>query len=290
MKKLTILFLIVKVIFLNACSSPKTNNTEITDNKEDAKHDNFVFVKGGTFINTKSNLYGKNAKMSDFYIGKYEITQKEWMEVMGTNPSKFKGDSFPVETVSWYDCVEYCNKRSEKEKLEPYYKIEKTQKDLKNKNTLDDVKWTVIISPQANGYRLPSEAEWEYAAGGGQMSKSFKYSGADSVEKVAWYWQNAGKKPLSGNWSWSAIEKNDTKPKTVGSKKANELGIFDMSGNVREWCEDWFQDAQTTQGLVRAWRGGGWMGGDFCCESAFRGSHQANGNGADQGLRVCRNK
>ncbi len=275
------LFILAIMIFVNGCSQKKPDRKS---------YDNFVFVEGGTFINTKSNLFGKNAKISDFYIGKYEITQKEWAAVMGDNPSKFKGDNLPVETVSWYDCVVYCNKRSEKENLRPYYVIDKTKKDIKNKNTLDDVKWAVTINPQSNGYRLPTEAEWEYAAGGGQKSKSYKYSGGNDINKIAWFWQNAGKKALAGVWSWSAIEKNDTKSKPVGIKEANELGIYDMSGNVREWCEDWFEDAQTTTGISRVWRGGGWMGGDFCCESSFRGNHQANGNGADQGLRLCRNK
>jgi formylglycine-generating enzyme len=269
------------MFFVNACSPKKSDRKE---------YDNFVFIEGGTFINTKSNLYGKNAKIEDFYIGKFEITQKEWAEIMGNNPSKFKGDHLPVETVSWYDCVEYCNKRSVKEKLMPFYNIEKTKKDLKNKNTLDNIKWVVTINPQAKGYRLPTEAEWEYAAGGGQKSKSYKYSGGNDINTVAWFWQNAGKKALAGVWSWSVIENNNNKPKPVGIKASNELGIFDMSGNVREWCEDWFEDAQTTTGISRVWRGGGWMGGDFCCESSFRGNHQANGNGADQGLRVCRNK
>ena len=281
MRKLFYLFLTGIMIFVNACSQKQPDSKT---------YDNFVFVEGGTFINTKSNLYGKNAKMADFYIGKYEITQKEWVEIMGVNPSKFKGDNLPVETISWYDCVVYCNKRSEKEKLKPYYTIENTKKDSKNKNPLDDVKWTVTINSEANGYRLPTEAEWEYAAGGGQNSKSYKYSGGNDINTVAWYWQNAGKKALAGVWSWSVIEKNDNKPKPVGIKASNELGIYDMSGNVREWCEDWFEDAQTTSGVSRVWRGGGWMGGDFCCESSFRGNHQANGKGADQGLRVCRGK
>lgn len=251
--------------------------------------DGFVLIKGGTFINTKSNLYGKGAMMQDFYIGKFEVTQKEWTKVMGSNPSGFKGNNLPVETVSWYDCIEYCNKRSVKEGLRPYYNIDRN-KDPKNTNDLDDIKWRVAINSDANGYRLPTEAEWEYAAGGGQASRSFTYSGSNAVEDVAWYWQNAGDVFLAGMWSWPAIEKNNNKTKPVGSKKPNELGLYDMSGNVREWCEDWFEDPSTTIGSVRVWRGGGWIGSDFCCASSFRGSHQANGKGPDQGFRLCRNK
>jgi len=251
--------------------------------------DNFVLVKGGTFVNTKSNYYGKSVTISNFYIGIYEVTQKEWIEVMGSNPSQFKGNNLPVETVSWYDCLEYCNKRSIKEGLKPYYKIDKNNKDPNNTNYIDDIKWTVTINARANGYRLPTEAEWEYAAGGGQMSKSYNYSGSNDVDKVAWYWRNSGDTILTGEWFWPVLEKNKNKTKPIGSKGSNELGLYDMSGNVREWCWDWHKGNETdTKG--RIWRGGGWIGADFCCESYFRVGHEANGKGPDQGFRVCRSK
>src|SRR5690606_6356417 len=159
------------------------------------KTENMVWVEGGVFKNTKSNLYGKEAIIPDFYIGKYEVTQKEWNEVMDRNPSKFKGDDLPVEMVSWYECVVYCNKRSEREGLQPYYTIDKNKKDTVNKNDLDTIKWSVTTNYGANGYRLPTEAEWEYAASGGQQSKSYTYSGSQDVNEVAWYWQNSGDKP-----------------------------------------------------------------------------------------------
>ena len=255
--------------------------------------DNFVLVAGGTFKYTKSTY---TVVLSNFLIGKYEVTQKEWTEVMGSNPSKFQGDDLPVETVSWYDCVEYCNKRSLKEGLKPYYAIDRDKKDPNNLTMIDDMKWTVTINAAADGYRLPTEAEWEYAAGGGQLSKSFTYSGSDEIDKVAWYWANAGDKPLTGTWSWPVIEQNHTKAKTVGGKEPNELGLHDMSGNVREWCWDWYGDlagnGTPPQGgeSGRVWRGGGWIGGDFCCASTFRAGFEANGKGPDQGLRVCRSQ
>lgn len=222
-------------------------------------------------------------------MGKYEVTQKEWIGVMGSNPSKFKDNNLPVEMVSWYDCIEYCNKRSIKENLQPYYNIDRNKKDPNNKSDNDDLKWTVTINAGANGYRLPTEAEWEYAAGGGQMSESYTYSGSNDVEEVAWYWKNAGNKYLSGDWSWPAIEGNNTKTKAIGAKKPNELGLYDMSGNVREWCWDWYGDVDSSNsGSLRVWKGGGWIGDVRGCEPSYRGKFEANGRGPDQGFRVCR--
>jgi formylglycine-generating enzyme required for sulfatase activity len=260
--------------------------------------ENFVFVKGGTFKNIWSSYYGKNVSVASFWIGKYEVTQKEWMEVMGSNPSKFKGDNLPVETVSWYDSVEYCNKRSTKEGLKPYYSIDKNNKDPNNQTVVDEIKWTVTINAGANGYRLPTEAEWEYAASGGEMSKGYLYSGGNHIEQVAWYWKNCGDTNLTGFWNWPTIEKNNDKTHSVSGKEPNELGLYDMSGNVREWCWDWCGESESdgaapkgsSSETGRVWKGGGWIGGDFCCEVSFRGNFEASGKGPDQGFRVCRGK
>jgi formylglycine-generating enzyme len=248
--------------------------------------ENFVLVKGGEFVNSKSNYYGKNIKVPDFYIGKYEITQKEWVHLMQNNPSEFKGDNLPVETITWYDCIDYCNKRSIKEGLKSYYNIDKNKKDPGNDDERDDMRWEVTINEKANGYRLPTVMEWEYASGGGQMSKSFTYSGSNEIEEVGWYWCNSGDKKLTGMWIWSTIQRNHCKTKPIGSKKPNELGLYNMSGNVREWCWDW--KINGTEPKERSWRGGGWAGADFCCESSYEGSYVGNSKGADAGFRVCR--
>jgi sulfatase modifying factor 1 len=119
-----------------------------------------VRVEGGSFKHPKSSYHGPGTTVSSFAIGRYEVTQKEWADVMGSNPSQFKGDDRPVEMVSWYECIDYCNKRSLKEGLTPYYTIARDRPDPANANPEDDVKWTVTLNPGANGYRLPTEAEW----------------------------------------------------------------------------------------------------------------------------------
>ena len=167
--------------------------------------------------------------LSDYYIGETEVTQELWEEVMGSNPSKFKGSKKPVEMVSWNDCQEFIKKLNQ----------------LTGKN-----------------FRLPTEAEWEYAARGGNKSQGYKYSGSDDIEDVAWYWDNS---------------LYETHP--VGAKTPNELGLYDMSGNVWEWCSDWkdyyssspqINPTGPTSGSYRVSRGGGWYGRAQGCRVADR--------------------
>jgi len=284
MRKLFTFLLVAIVLVVSACSQEKKLEKHDTNNS-------LVFVEGGTFTNTKSNYYGKSVTIANFYISKYEVTQKEWTEVMGFNPSGFQGDNLPVETITWYDAVEYCNQRSIKEGLAPYYNINQNQQDPNNLSEYDNIKWVVTINEGANGYRLPTEAEWEYAASGGQASKNYKYSGSDKADDVAWYWRNAGDKYLSGDWNWPLLENNKNRTRSVGTKKANELGIYDMSGNVREWCWNWYgEDLDSNSGSFRVVKGGGWIGDVNNDEIAFRGKFEGSGLGPDQGFRVARSE
>nr|WP_145159114.1 SUMF1/EgtB/PvdO family nonheme iron enzyme [Paenibacillus terrae] len=280
MRKLWVCILLAAMFLASACSQEETG-----------KQEDMVYVKGGTFKSNGSNYTETSMTLSDFYIGKYEVTQAEWANVMGSNPSAFKGDQLPVEMVSWYDAVEYCNKRSIQEGLKPFYNIDKDHKDPNNINENDQIKWTVTVNQGANGYRLPTEAEWEYAASGGLEGKGFKYSGSNKAEDVAWYWRNAGDKYLSGDWNWPVIESNHNRTKPVGTRKSNELGLYDMSGNVREWCWDWYGDGTVRQGgSFRVVKGGGWIGDISNTEVSFRGKFDPNGFGPDQGFRVVRGK
>ena len=216
---------------------------------------NMVKVEGSTFTMGATPEQGNDAyeyerpahqvTLSDYYIGRYEVTQKEWQAVMGDNPSKFYGDNLPVDYVSWNDCQDFINKL----------------------NQLTGLK-----------FRLPTEAEWEFAARGGKQSKGYKYSGSDNAKNIAWYEKNSG-----------------SKPHQVGTKEPNELGIYDMSGNVGEWCGDWYgrysSSAQTnptgpSSGSYRVLRGGSWDNNAWYCRVSNRINRYPSSRYGINGFRV----
>lgn len=216
-----------------------------------------VYVRGGTFTMGATAEQGNDAyddekpahsvTVSSFMICRYEVTQAEWEAVMGSNPSYIKGSDRPVECVSWKDC----------------------QKFIKKLNA-------------ASGYRfrLPTEAEWEYAARGGRSSRGYKYAGGNDIGSVAWYRDNS-----------------NSKTHNVGTKLPNELGIYDMSGNVKEWCSDWYgykyysssptnNPKGPSSGSKRVHRGSSMVNNArFCCV-AIRNYEYPDYRGADYGLRL----
>jgi formylglycine-generating enzyme required for sulfatase activity len=209
--------------------SPPSNYTKIHGFE-------FILVEGGEF--TMGDKEFKEAtphkvKLDSFYIGKYPVTQEQWMDIMGNNPSAGgkQNNKKPVNTVSWHDCQEFIKKLNIKT----------------NKN-----------------FRLPTEAEWEYAARGGKMSRGYKYAGSDDINDVAWYEKNS-----------------DNYVHKVGQKKPNELDIYDMSGNIYEWCSDWYGEYYYRKsvynnpkgplsGEYRVLRGGSWSHDAGYCLVAYR--------------------
>ena len=183
--------------------------------------------------------------LSSYYICKYEVTQALWRAVMGSNPSYFEGDNLPVEQVSWNDCQTFINR---------------------------------LNSYTGRNFRLPTEAEWEFAARGGNYSRHYKYSGSNYISDVAWYDSNSG---------------NRTHP--VGTKQANELGLYDMSGNVFEWCSDWagtyssYPQTDPTgpnSGSRHVLRGGSWRSFAGNCRSSIRYRYPPGSRDSNLGLRL----
>ena len=215
---------------------------------------NMVYVEGGTFTMgaTSEQQYPEDdekpthrVSLSSFYIGKYEVTQALWKAVMGSNPSNRKGDNLPVENVSWNDCQTFLRK---------------------------------LNAMTGKTFRLPTEAEWEFSARGGNRSRGYQYSGSNVLSDVAWYDDNSG-----------------SKTHNVGTKAPNELGIYDMSGNVWEWCQDWkgsySSSAQTnpkgpSSGSYRVIRCGGWGISARFCRVANRSSSSPDDWDCYLGLRL----
>ena len=186
-------------------------------------------------------------KISAFLIDKYLVTQAAFQRVMGSNPSRWKGETNPVEQVRWSDAVRYCNKRSELEGLQPCYDLQTWQCNF-----------------EASGYRLPTEAEWEYACRAGSTTAYFFGEAASALREYAWFEKNSG-----------------GRPRAVGQKKPNAWGLYDICGNVWEWCNDFYQVDYYAQspkadprgpkeGKTKVVRGGAWRVSAESCRSGYR--------------------
>jgi formylglycine-generating enzyme required for sulfatase activity len=235
-------------------------------------------IQGGTFM-MGSQEGDEDApqhlvRVSDFYIGKYPVTQGLWKAVTeGRNPSTFQGDDRPVENVSWDDAQDF----------------------IEVLNIL-----TESTRPEGYDYRLPTEAEWEYAARGGNLSEGYKYLGSNDLNEVGWFWENSGDKPLCGEWDVDKIIKNNCRAHPVGLKKPNELGLYDMSGNVWEWVEDnWHDNYNGAPDDGKAWidspnrgdnrvhRGGSWGGDARACRAANRSDDCPGSRHCSIGFRLA---
>ena len=189
------------------------------------KFKDMIIINGGKY---KPSFSDEEKEVYNLEVCKYLVTQDMWIEIMGNNPSYFKGGKRPVESVSWWDALEYCNKLSEKYKLKPVYDLSRKEKNILKINQLDeDSKYPSTADfRKTEGFRLPTELEWEWFSKGGEVAIqdgtfNFKYSGSKNIDEVAWYRDNSG---------------NQTH--NVGMKKTNQLGLYDCSGNVWEWCYD----------------------------------------------------
>ena len=241
-----------------------------------------IQVEGGSFL-LDDRI---KCRVSNFKLGKYLVSKHLWEEVLGENPSRYPGLNLPVEQVSWYDSVEFCNRLSERQGLEPVYLIDKNIKDPHNKSEYDKIKWHVSWNLRANGFRLPTEAEWEYAARGGKYTGKTEYTGSGVLKEVGWFGQFLGD------------EKNTHgQTEIYGLRIPNELGIYDMSGNVWEWCWDWryaypsgsLKDPRGPEsGSLRVLRGGSWINNAVFCRVANRLIHSRGYRGRDDGLRLAR--
>ena len=285
--------------------------------------DGYVLIEGGSFMmGSPSGEPGRyddevqhRVTVSSFYMKETEVTQSQWRLVMGNNPSYFKGDDRPVELITWFEALEYCNALSRREGLTPVYRSilgEQLETQLPSGLVINEgrILGDVTADWTANGYRLPTEAEWEYAARAG--SKTAIYTGnitikginnAPELDRIAWYGGNSGYGyPYStgydsSEWTETQYTVSRSGTRTVGEKMPNGYGLYDILGNVWEWCWDWYGDYPTVRqtdpvgpsgGSYRVFRGGSWIIGARYLRSAYRSYSTPSSRDDSLGLRPVR--
>jgi formylglycine-generating enzyme required for sulfatase activity len=248
--------------------------------------DDLVLIRGGIFTmgspasepERGTDETQHRVTVGDFYIAASSVTQREYRELMGENPSEFKGDNLPVENVTWFDAARFCNARSVREGLTPAYTISGE---------------TVTWNRNANGYRLPTEAEWEYACRAGTTTPF--NTGNNITDRQANCYNHYG---YNNNSSGRTSGGYRGRPIEVNSFSANSWGLFDMHGNVADWCWDWYGEygasAQTNPtgpatGTLRVNRGGGWNDFPKHIRSAYRAATPPGNYSFNLGFRLARN-
>lgn len=256
-----------------------------------------VTVKGGKYT---PSFFNEEREVCDLEVCKYQTTQDMWMEVMKSNPSEFKGGRRPVERVSWWDALEFCNKLSEKHGLKPVYDLSRKEEGiLRIHQSNGKIEYPNVADfRKTEGFRLPTEVEWEWFARGGEIAMqdgtfNYKYSGSDNLNEVAWY---SGADSLN-EWKNYMVEENISKTRNVGRKKSNQLDLYDCNGNVWEWCYDTYSDGYISEETPyiydknetnRRLKGGSWVDRKEHCKISYRYRSRTTNSSSNYGFRIVR--